>query len=1177
MMARSSHQGSPIRKTLFQIHHWLGVSIGVFLLIVGVSGAALVYAPEFESGLPVAGNRATGLPLEAVSEAVLAGYPGYRLHAVRLNDQGNAIELHIKNLERGDLHLMVDPATGAVRRAVNRQAGLWHWLRDLHHNLLAGKTGRKVNGVFGAALLLLVLTGAVLWWPGVPLVWKRLRFQPKAGWKRRNWDLHTVLGMWLAVPLAFFGFTGFQFAFPETADGLIRALTFAPKPEKAPPKAARAATTEFAPPTAASKFIAAAAGAIAGGRVTQIRFPHEPGELVEVRVKTPLDFHWHGHSRVWLRPDTAEVVRFEDFRRLPFGWQVALALRQLHQGHFTAPGGWGMVLRFLWIPLGLLPGLLFLTGFLMWWNRKLAKQWRALRRGSPVVREGGGTIPARLALWALVCIWPAAAQDSVVNGRVLDGTGAVIVGARVTLQTSPARISYSNANGEFSFEHVPAGSFVLTVEAPGFAQASIPVRPGAPAEIRLDPAPVAQVIDVNAGTFDRIRLDEPVFQTGIDRADIATRNNRRLSDVVARMPGVFMSGPPGGDKDVRLRGMDKEFSRTQVDGFMIPDSGEKRELQLNRIPSSTVQSVRIIRNPTAEFESDGLAGRVDVQTRPIPGRLLLEGRIGAGARSSAGGHRVTQGQLTMGQRLHRNFGFMGTFDWLDDVLPISRQFGNPDGSLENDNELQPQRSPNFFGNFGVYTERFGDLHIKPTYLRFSSEKDRLRQVTNAAGLLTRRESETEAKTQETYGLTMNHRYARPSGFILDTQGGWFGTSERKPRAREFFRILPGGAFTLDRTELNPESKGDRTWNFNTAASLPVRALLWQEWKFGGSLRSRGRTRDRDRFEIRPDGRITPRGQPKDRYRISETYSAGFVQNRIRFTDRLSWTPGVRVERVDLTPQSGFSRAAPRTLVDVNPSSHLLFRASDRLSLRAAVSRGLARPKFDELAPYENISATQIVTGNPDLEPARAWNFDAGFEYATRAVTFGVNGFHKRVRGFIEEVATGEFRDGRDVFQVRNSGDGWTQGIEFEQRLRMPRFLPAWARNFSFWSNQTLLDSELTDAFGQRRRFKEQPRWIANFGGDYTDEKFGTSLSVMANLVSRRFEFKTNGDITSYGGNTSIDVALYQRLRGPVRLFLEGNNLTNRDRTRDEIFRLGGVQRRTEIFGRTLLSGVQIVF
>ncbi len=201
------------------------------------------------------------------------------------------------------------------------------------------------------------------------------------------------------------------------------------------------------------------------------------------------------------------------------------------------------------------------------------------------------------------------------------------------------------------------------------------------------------------------------------------------------------------------------------------------------------------------------------------------------------------------------------------------------------------------------------------------------------------------------------------------------------------------------------------------------ALVWQELKFGTSLRWRGRVKDRDRFEVQPNGAARYTGEAKDRYRLSEDYAAGFVQNRIQLTERLSWTPGVRYERVSVETWSAPGRATPRVFTDVNPSSHLLYRASANLTLRAAVSRVPARPKFDELAP------------------SRAWSYDAGFDYATRWVTFTVNGFHKNIRGVFEEVGTGEWRQGREVIQVRNAGNGRTRGLEFEKRLRLAPYVP----------------------------------------------------------------------------------------------------------------------------------------
>ncbi|MEX2454931.1 MAG: TonB-dependent receptor plug domain-containing protein, partial [Rhodospirillaceae bacterium] len=54
--------------------------------------------------------------------------------------------------------------------------------------------------------------------------------------------------------------------------------------------------------------------------------------------------------------------------------------------------------------------------------------------------------------------------------------------------------------------------------------------------------------------------------TGLTRDQFETTPNQRLGDVLQRLPGVTMGGAPGERKDVRLRGMDKEYTRTQFDG-----------------------------------------------------------------------------------------------------------------------------------------------------------------------------------------------------------------------------------------------------------------------------------------------------------------------------------------------------------------------------------------------------------------------------------------------------------------------------------------------------------------------------------------------------------------------------------------------------------------------------------
>ena len=70
-----------------------------------------------------------------------------------------------------------------------------------------------------------------------------------------------------------------------------------------------------------------------------------------------------------------------------------------------------------------------------------------------------------------------------INGTILDRTGAVNVGAKVRLTRKHPVLSQEVASGDtgqYSFSHVPPGSFQITVTAPGFATQvfSADLRPG---------------------------------------------------------------------------------------------------------------------------------------------------------------------------------------------------------------------------------------------------------------------------------------------------------------------------------------------------------------------------------------------------------------------------------------------------------------------------------------------------------------------------------------------------------------------------------------------------------------------------------------------------------------------------------------------------------------------------
>ncbi len=95
------------------------------------------------------------------------------------------------------------------------------WLVNLHENLLSGNIGRFVNGIGSICLILLCITGAVVWWPGIR-EWRRsLTVNWRAHFGRINWDLHSALGFWFFFFVLIWGISGFYFAFPDAVNGLL--------------------------------------------------------------------------------------------------------------------------------------------------------------------------------------------------------------------------------------------------------------------------------------------------------------------------------------------------------------------------------------------------------------------------------------------------------------------------------------------------------------------------------------------------------------------------------------------------------------------------------------------------------------------------------------------------------------------------------------------------------------------------------------------------------------------------------------------------------------------------------------------------------------------------------------------------------------------------------------------
>jgi uncharacterized iron-regulated membrane protein len=140
-----------LRRIFFQIHLWVGMAAALYVVVLSLSGSAIVFRNELENS-----NNSDSIVFRIVE-----------------------------------------------------------WLVDLHEDLLFGMTGRGVNGIGAFCFTVLCLTGAFLWWPGIAHWRRSMRVNWRASFARLNWDLHNALGFWCFFLVSLWGISGIYFAFPD--------------------------------------------------------------------------------------------------------------------------------------------------------------------------------------------------------------------------------------------------------------------------------------------------------------------------------------------------------------------------------------------------------------------------------------------------------------------------------------------------------------------------------------------------------------------------------------------------------------------------------------------------------------------------------------------------------------------------------------------------------------------------------------------------------------------------------------------------------------------------------------------------------------------------------------------------------------------------------------------------
>ncbi|QRX84111.1 sulfite reductase flavoprotein subunit alpha [Glaciimonas sp. PAMC28666] len=393
-----------LKKILFQVHWFIGITAGTLLMVVGLSGAILSFREELldllnPGVMTLSANTVTPLTPDQLVLQLQTLQPSRHVAQVTVfADPHMAARVNFApeaGVKRGELRY-VNPVTGALLPRLQGDA-FFQFVERLHRWFLLPKDiGQLVAGCAALCLLFLALSGLYLRWPRRPLAWRN--------WTNVNfsltgraflWNLHSVVGTWLLVMYLIFSLTGLYWAFDWFKDGANWLVADTTSSQQMQPKQRDGAQKtgikrdeksggrrqKSDSPVLADgseerlnleitwqAFLQATAKT-GGYSSARLRLPEQPGKPVQIIFLAANPPHERARNQMMVQPLTGKISQLERYADKSAGGRLIGSVYPLHMGtYFGLPGRIIMTLAGLGLPL------FGITGWLLYLDRRRKKR-----------------------------------------------------------------------------------------------------------------------------------------------------------------------------------------------------------------------------------------------------------------------------------------------------------------------------------------------------------------------------------------------------------------------------------------------------------------------------------------------------------------------------------------------------------------------------------------------------------------------------------------------------------------------------------------------------------------------------------------------------------------------------------------------------------------------------------
>ena len=355
-----------MRKVLFNLHLYVALIVGLFVVILSVTGAIVAFGPELDAFFNpklfhVEPQNTPPLPFQTLAGIVSQKF-GEKVNTLRLPDAPD--HSYSAAVAHGATQVFLNGYTGEILGTRSPKTFLAKTLQ-FHKRLAAApgkgwpQTGNKIVAIACWAMLFLLLSGLYLWWP-----YQRFSVKWSGSLRRVMFDLHNASGIYASVFLLILTITGLMVSYDEEVTEYLYKVTDTKPIVRSLPSTPVAGATPITPEQA----VEIAKKELAGASPITVTEPTAPKGSYNITMHFPEDHTGRGGlGRSWISIDqySGKVLVAQNSRTAPGPTRTRMINRAIHTGDIFG------------VPSRLIAGLSSLvvlvqavSGVIMWLKRK---------------------------------------------------------------------------------------------------------------------------------------------------------------------------------------------------------------------------------------------------------------------------------------------------------------------------------------------------------------------------------------------------------------------------------------------------------------------------------------------------------------------------------------------------------------------------------------------------------------------------------------------------------------------------------------------------------------------------------------------------------------------------------------------------------------------------------------